>query len=722
MTDVSKLSDQELLDIINEKEPSKKEEEGSFTKFVKETGNKVKAFGAGVNAGVGSMPAVGTMGVDGAFVELPRAVTNLFGFDPMSGVAPVPTTSTYFDLMRKGGMASEEDYPQNQTMFRFGEGFGASAPFGVKGGVPGMAVTGTLGGLSNVAGKGLFPESPTGQFLFGAGLPLATQTAASLFGSWLTRGAVNKGIVKDQQTGVSETRGQVWSNPELLAEERRVASTIPGYKPSSEFALTQADDMEKFLRNIQDIKGTKKLTDQELSDRIYKAFQEKSTNLLNAFKSRNKAAFDAARTTGVDFNAPVINVDRTIKKIDELLAQYSNPEVGVPDQRVINGLKKMREEFTSKPSIILDASGKNMAPLEPLIKISLERLQQNLSSLGTAAYKGMGTGSFGDASPGVVKGISRAVLGALKDDMDAASVAGNKGVDALKDARTIFKTGLAELDAYNMKPLVKYFDKEHPTALTPEKVIRKMNNLVPTEQAELIATLGGVRPDIVNNLRVREMSRILDKASLGDTAPVGSPRFSLDKALNELGSLTKEGNKHRKDWLFTSKEEENKFKMALGQLQRILQQNRFADGGSAASSGIKAGEFALGAAGGAKVRYAAEGVIQGLKSKISNLNNERLALLMFDPNGQRLVAQLASPKPEYKKIEYLANNARVRDILSGKVEPVVSKKGTKTALQAQAFSAASTAETRKTEAEKAFERALDPSQMSDEELMRFLNE
>ena len=362
--------------------------------------------------------------------------------------------------------------------------------------------------------------------------------------------------------------------------------------------------------------------------------------------------------------------------IDRLIAQYDNPEVpGM--QAIVGSLRRIKGELTTTTTTggrLVDERGVPFAEPTTTVSpnnISIDRLQQNLSAWGDAAYKGTYSvpgkkvSEFSDASPGVVKGIARQVLGAFRDDLNEAAESGVRGAGTLKQARDAFRENLQVLDDYASKPLVKYFDQPSANALVPEDVVSKFVNLPATQKADAAAVLRSARPDIWESLRSQGLGQILEPARIGDAAAAGSPKFDVGTALKQLGGL-KDADIQ---WLFPTKEEKNLFRTGLEQIQRIQRRSSFMDLDPAQfNQAARTAAEGAGALKGAIAKYGVQTVVDSWRLMVGFADEQKMAYMMFNPNGRQLIRELSKPNPKLDKVPTEAINA----LVAGSLAPAVT--------------------------------------------------
>jgi len=607
------------------------------------------------------------------------AVTSLPALPVEVGAAVAGKPSVIEAGAKALNIPQESDFPGYERYFRAGEGAGPGAAFGAAGGAPlgplGIGVgslVGAVGGIiSNVAAKEAFPTSPAAQMAVSLFAPTGVAAVRGRAGASPTR---LEGPVTQPETGVMETAGQRTGAPSTLMQEERIRRSVQGAPIASAFDAAQAASVDDFLKNIQKFGDNPNLNAEQITQGIYKAYDDFGAKLQNKFKATNAANFQNAKKTAG--NAEIIPTTNVQQTIDSLIAQYDNPEV--PGMQAIrNSLLKIRQELTTRETTGgLIVSEKGVPFLEPTTKvtpnnITIDRLQQNLSAWGDAAYKGTysspgkNVNEFADATPGVVKGIARQVLGAFKSDLDAAADSGVKGAAELKNARDAFRQNLESLDDYASKPLVKYFDQPSASALVPEDVINKFTTLPPSQKADAAAVLKNTRPDIWESLRYQGLNTILEPARIGEAAQAGAPKFDIGTALKQLGNLKDPDIQ----WLFPTKEEKNLFRTGLEQIQRIQRRSNFMDmDPQQFNQAARTAAEAAGAFGGAVRKYGVQTITDAYRLMVGMADEQKMAYMMFNPNGRLMVRELSKPNPKLDRIPQEAINT----LVSGTLAPAVT--------------------------------------------------
>jgi hypothetical protein len=540
-----------------------------------------------------------------------------------------------------GLTASETDFPGYERFFRMGEGGapGAAVGFGL-GGPVGAVVGGLSGSIGNVAAKEIFPTNPLAQTALQMLLP-GSQTAFRMRGQAVPSA---QPPVIAKETGIPMTSGQTTGDLGTLLEESKVARSLRGAPIADSFKIAQAQSVDDFFSNIQRFQANPNLTPEKISSGIFSAFDSFNKKLINTFKADNAKNFNVAKK--VAGNSPIIPTNNVQATIDDLIRTYDNPEVpGMAS--IAASLKRIKQELTTvtkSGGLIVDQRGVPLTPQKTSVtpnNISIERLQQNLAAWGDASYKGTYTG-LADASPGQVKGIARRILGAFKSDLDDAAQSGVKGAQELQGARTAFSNNLTKINEIAEKPIFKYFNKASADSLVPEEVVKKFITLPPSQKAEVAAVLGNSRPDIMESLRATGLNQLLAKARVGEAAEVGAVKFNLKTALKEFGSL----KDPEIQWMFPTKAEKTDFRAGLFNLQKIQKKAELFDPTSMqAQQAARALEQGTGSWAGAKAKYGTQALVSTLRFLIGTSDEQKLAAVMFNPNGKVLIRELAKDRP-----------------------------------------------------------------------------
>lgn len=544
-----------------------------------------------------------------------------------------------------GITADEKDFPGYERWFRAGAGGGAGAVGGFAvGGPVGGVIGATTGAMGNVAAKELFPESPVSQAL----LQLLLPGSQAGLGFRTTNVPSAKPMQVNRETGIPLTGGQATGDVETLMEESRVARSVRGSPIADAFKVAQAQSVDDFFSNLQKFEANPNLSPQEVSQGIYKAFQDFTTKEYNLFKANNTKSFsDAAKAAG---NAKVIPADATTARIDQLIGQYKNLDPNtVPEApNIVASLESLKKQFAGTTVKTPLMTVEKTAP-----GFSVSEFQKIAEDFGAQAYgksKAPGTGSavFAGVAPGTSSGMIKYILGGMREDLSTAAQSGAKGAKELDAARKGFAAGLDRLEEVAAKPLIKYFNKPNASALVPEEVVAKMAELKPSQKAELAFVIKEVRPDIYETIRAEGLRTVLSEARIGQAAAAGSPKFDIGFALKKLGKL----DDAEVAWLFPTKEEKNLFKAGLQNLQQIQKKADVFDPDTAETAQkLRALEQSAGALKGPIAKYGTQAIVSIFRSLVGTADEQKLAAIMFNPDGRSLIRELSKDKPNINAIE-----------------------------------------------------------------------
>lgn len=556
---------------------------------------------------------------------------------PLQLIDLATETSPVQRTMQSTGVA-ETSFPGQETAYRLGEGFapGFMAGSAVGGPVVGLGA-GTVAGLANVGAKALFPESPF--------LQTAVNLVPGLFSGLRTtmRGAVPAGPAMsiDPETGAPLSPGQLSGSARQLLREEEVRRDMRAAETVANFDRAQTAFIENYATNLQNI--TNKLPPEEAKKVIQEGFERYNKTLLNNFKASNRTAFNEAKAIKGDV-IPTGNVQRTI---DQLLLQYGeNLEVG-ENRAIVENLRRIQEYMlTPKSSQILSQTG------QPFFstagdKISVERLQQNLASLGEMAYTGrFQTGrafeafSPNNVSPGMSKGIAASILNAFQKDLDAAASSNIPGAELLKRARGQYSAGLEALNKSRSDYANQYFLRKDMNKTTPEDLLTDISRFNSSERVALANIMKQDYPKVYDNTRSLALSNILEKYRKGNGFDVS--RLYKDDPFSGSNS-----------WIFTGTNEQNKVKSLVNLLDSVERKTKTRNMSQEEfNTAVKTASEVAGGFFGAVGKYGTQAAINSMRLLVSQAasNNEKLALLFFTPNGQQAIAELAKPRPNLNKI------------------------------------------------------------------------
>lgn len=540
-----------------------------------------------------------------------------------------------------------------QAAYRFMEGFTPAAavalPSYAAGPVVGTVATvgsGLLGGFSNMAAKGLFPESPTMQTL----VNLLPAGLAGVAGRVRTNVPTTGKPSVSEETGIPMTSGQRRGAETALREEQAVAKTEGGAPIFQRFGLTQARSAEDFATKIQDFSANPNLTATQINEGVIDAVNYQNSKIVNKFRAQNRVNFGAAeKVAGKEKIFTTNNLNNTL---DNQISYYSSEQMPAELRAVADKLKDLKGRMAKaeEPSLVLGPDGKPAYVVpEESQKLSIAELQKNLESWGKAAKTGEfsmpgGTDNvFKGIAPGTVKNISRQVLKGFRDDLDAAVLSNVKGAKELAKARDDFKLGLRELDAYAETPLIKKFMKDNASAIDATETVNYLTKASPTERVVMLNLLDQSRPDIVSSLRNRTMQQVIED-SKGDTTSL----------LNNLKAVTaqksEQGAVGLNDFLFKTPKEKSKVGVLVRDLESITKKPvGSAESMQAQVQGITTEAAAV--SGGWTVGKAVA-AIQDTMNVVSGSANsaEKLAWMMTNPQGQTMLRYLADQKVSNKPL------------------------------------------------------------------------
>ena len=540
-----------------------------------------------------------------------------------------------------------------QFLYRFGEGaapaMAFAAPSYLAGPVVGTVATGTaglVGGLSNVAGKYLFPESPTGQMAVGF-LP-------GLFSGMATR--VRRNVPEtgtpsvSAETGIPMTSGQRTGAEAALRQEKAVSVSEGGAPIFKQFNLNQANTAEDFANKIQQFGANQNLTATDINKGVIDAVNFQNNRLVNRFRAQNRVNFDAAKK--VAGNEPIFGTENLNKTLDDLITYNSSDRMPVELQAFADKLRNLKGSMTkqAEPSLIVGADGKPAVVVpEQAQKLTIDELQKNLESWGKAAKTGEyslpgGTDNiFKGVAPGTIKSFARQVLNGFKADLDVAASSGTKGAAQLQKARDQFRDGLKELDAYAETPIIKKFMKDNPSALDATEAVNILKTMTPTERLVMTNLLGNTRPDIVASVRKTQMNELIEKSQ-------GNPEALLSNLRTVVNQKSQQGSVGLNDFFFPTPGEQARAKVLLQDLEDITRK----PAGAAESIGAQVQGITTEAAavtGGWTVGKAVS-AIQDTMNLVSGASSssEKLAWMMTNPQGRDMLRYLANQKVSNKPL------------------------------------------------------------------------
>lgn len=178
-------------------------------------------------------------------------------------------------------------------------------------------------------------------------------------------------------------------------------------------------------------------------------------------------------------------------------------------------------------------------------------------------------------------------------------------------------------------------------------------NLPPSQKADAASVLRFARPDIWESLRYQGLNKVLEPARVGESASAGTPKFDIGVALKQMGSLKDPDIQ----WLFPSKEEKNLFRTGLEQIQRIQRRSNFMDMDPVQfNQAARTAAEAAGTLGGAVRKYGVQTITDAYRLMVGMADEQKMAYMMFDPNGRLMIRELAKPNPNLDRIPQAAIN------------------------------------------------------------------
>jgi len=516
-------------------------------------------------------------------------------------------------------------------------------------GLPGLfsrSALGLAGEGAVAAGTGMFaqsvaPDSPLAQFAIQAS-PYAVKGSLGA-----TRSAFNAPIGQtpsnlDELLRVGRmTPGEATGSRVQLAKEA-VAEASPRIEEAGNlFRQAQAQDVGGFFDRLFTRATIEAADPTSASNAAISAFNNYGKALSTRLRSDANKDFNAAKKAG-----GMVSTDPVVSIIQSELAAIPTEIQALQPMR--SALQKVIDEYVTpakeavvEPSKILGPTGEpafvNITPAVPqqLTKISIDRLQKNLSAWGDAAYSGkadFGKGNiFEGVAPGQVKGIAIKVLRGFRESLDDAVNSGVAGAEDLAKARDKFKGNLQKIEEYSNYPLTKYFDVETPSALTPELVIDRLSKAKPTERLFLSQVLAN-SPDanmILDTVRSSQLEALLAKsAKAAAGAAEGAPTLDLKTLLTELNNKKGDFN-----YLFPNANDRANVTLAIQWLQKT------AKTASEATKGVQSEAYAVSRGAGATSQ---QGLIVRELASLADLiirDPKAIADVVFNPDTVKKMAE-----------------------------------------------------------------------------------
>jgi len=505
----------------------------------------------------------------------------------------------------------------------------------------GIAGEGAVAAGTGMLAQSVAPDSPLAQFAIQAS-PYAIKgglsTARGAYASPIGQAPSNL----DELLRVGRmTPGEATGSRVQLAKEAATEVSPRIEEAGNLFRQAQAQDVGSFFDNLFKRTTIEAADPTTASNAALGAFNNYGKALSTRLRSDANKDFNAAKKAGGMVSTdPVVNIIQS-----ELAAIPTEIQALQPMrsalQKVIDEYVTPAKEAIIEPSKVLGPTGEpafmNITPAVPqqLTKISIDRLQKNLSAWGDAAYSGkadFGKGNiFEGVAPGQVKGIAIKVLRGFRESLDDAVNSGVAGADDLAKARDKFKGNLQKIEEYSNYPLTKYFDVETPSALTPELVIDRLSKAKPTERLFLSQVLSN-SPDanmILDTVRRSQLEALLTKSQKAAAgAAEGAPTIDLKTLLTEINNKKGDFN-----YLFPNAVDKADATLAIQWLQKT------AKTASEASQGVRSEAYAVSRGAGATSQ---QGLILGELAAVAKfiVNDPRaIADVVFNPDTVKKMAE-----------------------------------------------------------------------------------
>lgn len=587
--------------------------------------------------GGGSSGATGLLSLPFEIVNLPNTVLNY-----LAGVNEPTATQKLYETMN---VPKEPPEGVNRIAYNFGEGAipAAATTYAATRNVPISAGAGLLGGVTNVGAKYYFPESPVGQMLFSS-IPGVVSGLTSAARNRVPKGAA---ATTSEETGITTTPGQRTGSQALLREEAAVAKTAEGEPIFRTAGLANVQNAEEFASKIQQFSTNPNLTTTQIANGVQEAMNYQNNRVLNKFRVENRKNFNAAKQEAGD--SRIFNTDNVNAELDKAIAIYGADGMPPDLQAFARKLQEVKSGI-SKPTVF-----EGQTVNTPL---TIDELQKNLEFWGKAAKTGTysdGTVNLGggNVTPGTLKTLSRNVLNAFKEDLNAANLEGVPGAQKLINARDQYKAGLKEVNDFQNQTLVKYFGND---TLDPTAVVERLQNATPTERVTMFKVLESSRPEVLDSLRSRALNDVITNAN-GDMSKLLSSLKDITKQTSEAGAI------NTNDFLFPTKAEKAKANVLIRDLDSITRQ---ATGAAEGGMNRIPGEV-VGAGLGFKARMVTNTVMDAIDViSGATANPQKLAWLMTNPDGQTLIRDAARLKEGQKlpnamksKLDYLSSDALI---------------------------------------------------------------
>lgn len=581
-----------------------------------------------------------------------QGIKNLTGVDPML----IPGYRGAYEFGQAGGPAAAMTAAGLPGLF-------SRTPVGVAGE---FGVAGTTGLIS----QSIAPDSPLAQlaiqsspYLVKGGLNIAERKISAPIGQ------IPADLTELQRVGPL-TPGQATGSRVQLAEEARIANVPKTEGKAPAFKESQAQSVSDFVENLFDRASSKALSPAEATNRITTGLQNYGKSLSSKLKSDAQKDFGAAKASG-----GMIDTTPIIDSAKNALSEIPIETLGF--STIQSGIKKILDEFaipevpaTSTPSVIVTESGLPARTIETAaipaqsLKISIDRLQKNLSAWGDAAWSGSyalnGSNVFEGVAPGQVKGIARAILRGYKNALDDAIDNNVPGADKLKQARDKFSQNLAKIDEFADKPFVKMFGKTANELVPEVDVIPKLAKLPESQRNVMIDLLRSDAPELLDTSRRAVFDNILTNArGAMKSAPEGSPSISLEKLLGDLNSSDNA-------FLFNNAKDRADALLAIKFMQKALKSEAPASGGGLQ----EVGRTVAGLGGGYQARNLVAEVYQAVKDVVADPN--KIADVVFNPDTVNKMAEAQRKGKLEKAGDLLKSLSATTAKFAPRVGPMVS--------------------------------------------------
>ena len=522
----------------------------------------------------------------------------------------------------------------------------------------------------------LLTDSPAGQLLI-QGTPYAGK-GAFMSGRDILRKPIGEFPTFDQTSSLLNigpmTPGELTGSRRQLAVESRVASS-PRAENVPAFRQAQAVSTESYLDNLFKRSAQTPMNPEELTTSVVNSFQNYGKALSSTLRSDAAKDFNAAKKAG-----GTVDTTPILETVQQRLNAIPAETPGMDGLR--SSLSRILDEYAIPavpeqitPSAIVGAGGEpvavNITPGSPAQarRITIDRLQKNLSAWGEAAYSGkadFGKGNiFEGVAPGQAKGIALDVLKGFKQSLDNAIDSGVPGAEQLKGARDKFAANIQKIDEFSNRPLVKAFDVERASDLVPEQVLTKLKNAPPSQRAVLLEVLGNnaEASQVLDTIRRSKFDEILTKARIPGAAE-NAPDFNIQAALAELSK--KDGEF---DFLFPKKADKNDALLVMKYMSKVVQNEGAGTPSGVAGSAAYMGTKAVG--GSTQAANASKGLFDAIRDVINNPVS--FSEVLFNPDSKAALLELAKKKstPE-KMLDATKKILKVGGIVAVRGTPMLS--------------------------------------------------